>query len=68
MFAAKSGENIRVTPAGKDSGSGSSKELIEEIRNLGDRLDQIQKFNIRIIDDVEISKRVESGTFTRKAV
>jgi hypothetical protein len=65
MFAAKSGENIKVTPAGKESGSGNNKELIAEIRKLGDRLDRIQKYEIRTIDKSELSQYADEGKLMR---
>jgi len=67
LFAARSGENITVTPAGQESNTGNS-ALLEELKMIRAALAEQKQYEIRTIDDVEISKRTESGTFTRKVV
>ena len=66
LFAAQSGENIKVTPAGKEpDGNGA---LITEIRNLRNDLMSQPKYEIRTVDDVEISERNDSGKRMRNVI
>ena len=67
MFAAKSGENISVTPAGKESGNGNS-ALIDEVRMLRTALANQVRYEIRTVDDVEISEMAETGNYRRARI
>ena len=67
LFAAKSGENVTVTPAGKPTGN-SDGELIAAIGRLEIALASQPKYNIRSIDKIEISEMVEDGNFARSRI
>ena len=66
LFAARSGENITVTPAGQESNTGNS-ALLEEIKLLRNAISQQKQYEIRTIDDAEISERSELGGLRRSS-
>ena len=67
LFAAQSGENVTVTPAGKPSGSNNA-ELIAAVERLETALAKQPKYIIRTIDDIKVSEMAESGGFARSRV
>jgi len=64
LFAAQSGENVTVTPAGKPSSS-SNTELLAEVKLLRTAIASQPKYIIRTIDKFEMSEIVEDGNYAR---